>query len=297
MCGMSEFLSSEPELQRQPAEHFFSPELAPENWPPLPEVMAEGSFTPEQVEVVATEEVVWYGDAVEAAIEQEWQRRLANRPAGQTREWNAPSYALRSLAQEEDRLKIELGLTDYKHASCLGTLVRQQNELARGLYSGGIFSSTILTTTHPDSADKWLVYGVRDRGQGRSFKPIGGTYAQDPKVPGGGVIHSADDLWRDAARETAEELGLRPGDLDEEGLKLVMIIRTAGGGFDFTFTGNLELTPFEVQQERFRSRRHREEFDLVYFSGGLPEQLGTALPHWKLKEPLMKGLRQSRKET
>lgn len=199
-------------------------------------LLAEGTFGPNDLDLVVSDEPLFqYKPEFEAQLEALWQAKLAEAAEKGYKLWNSQTYALKKLTQTDSRLRLELGLVDYKHQVGLVQLI-ESGAVGPERFSKQMYCSLLVRTS-----DGAYVFGI---GRGLVYhgelKFVGGFYSKDELA-----LTDGESVFQLARNELQEEVGVEPDGVESIHLKRIYL--TTRGMIDLTFFVQLTIDGTTVQ--------------------------------------------------
>jgi hypothetical protein len=109
------------------------------------EILAQGSFGPNDILVSASESNRKIDPFVESKLEEIWQNRLTKAKLGGKKIYNGTAYRLNSFEKDGLKLNIDFAEIDYKTYSCL-RLIPEYLALKRDFHALGCYNCATIKT-------------------------------------------------------------------------------------------------------------------------------------------------------
>ena len=202
-----------------------------------PKVLAQGIFTPEDLEVSFSEESnLVLTPAIQKEVDETWEKLLKDAKENSKRVWNGISCRVNALDHVGDSLKVEFAPIDFKtREGLLGALERL--ELPEESYRRGAFVGGLVRTS-----DNYYVFVYLS---GRSVNTnkvdmVGGIVGDES------VVRTGADLFSVMYQELEEETATPKASVESCVLQLAFLSPATNIGFHFA----IELSDTREQLER-----------------------------------------------
>lgn len=214
------------------------------------EILAKGSFSPEDIRVSVSESNRKIDPFVESKLEEVWQKKLKEAAEKGKNIYNGLSYRLNSLSENEGKLNIDFGIFDYKTRDGL-IFIPEYFNLGREYYRMGCYVSSTIKT----SDNKYLLVELSGKSMNTNrYEFIGGI--METKIP----IKNGESIFSHLHDEMSEEASILNADISSMSLKSVSITDTHNVDFYFEVVLKTDSTTL---QNRFKDNRDQDIKNLL----------------------------------